>query len=250
MEGTYVDLLEKEEISGNKKVWAIGPIIPSTIRQGRNSASRCKCLEWLDNQSPKSVIYISFGTTTSMADEQIKELAIGLQKSKQKFIWVLRNADKGDIFAGEVMRRKLPETFGESMEGVGMVVREWAPQPEILGHPSTGGFMSHCGWNSCLESITMGVPIAAWPMHSNQPRNTVLITKILRVGLVVREWAHREELVTSSTIEKAVKKLMGTKEGDEIRKRAEELGSAVWQSRQQGGISRMELDTFIAHISR
>ncbi|KAL0428527.1 UNVERIFIED_CONTAM: Zeatin O-glucosyltransferase [Sesamum latifolium] len=170
IEAHYLDLLEKEESDGNKKIWAIGPILPTKL-----SSSQNKCLEWLDQQDPKSVIYVSFGTTVSLSDEQIKELALGLEQSKVKFLWVLRDADKGDIFDGEVRRAELPEGFEERVKEVGMVVRDWAPQPEILAHESTGGFMSHCGWNSCIESITMGVPTAAWPMHSDQPRNTMFV---------------------------------------------------------------------------
>ncbi|XP_057503471.1 zeatin O-xylosyltransferase-like [Actinidia eriantha] len=206
IEGTSIDLLAKEEINTNKQIWAIGPLNQGTVCNKRSSNAQHKCLEWLDKQTPGSVLYISFGTTTSMADEQIKELAMGLEQSEQKFIWVLRDADKGDIFLEDAQRNSLPEGYEERVKEVGMVVRDWAPQVEILGHPSTGGFMSHCGWNSCLESITMGVPIAAWPMHSDQPKNAFLVTDILKVGLVVQQWKHQEELVTSSSIAEAVKR--------------------------------------------
>jgi cis-zeatin O-glucosyltransferase len=133
---------------------------------------------------------------------------------------------------------------------MGLVVRDWAPQLEILSHPSTGGFMSHCGWNSTLESISMGVPIAAWPMHSDQPRNSVLITQVFKVGLVVKDWAKRDELIAASDIENAVRTLMETKEGDEMRERAMDLKNAIRISLQEGGVSRMEMDSFIAHITR
>ncbi|KAG8367880.1 hypothetical protein BUALT_Bualt16G0118600 [Buddleja alternifolia] len=246
IEAPCLDLLEKEEIVEKRKSWAIGPILPAKLSFKRQH----KCLEWLDKHEPKSVIYVSFGTTTSLSDEEIKELALGLEKSKVKFIWVLRDADKGDVFDGKVRRAELPEGFEERVEGVGMVVRDWAPQPEILAHPSTGGFMSHCGWNSCIESITMGVPIAAWPMHSDQPSNTIFITEILKTGLVVREWTQRRELVKASTIQNAVERLMVSEEGDEIRKRAEELAATVRQATQEGGASRLELDSFIDHIMR
>ena len=185
-----------------------------------------------------------------MTCEQIKELANGLEQSKHKFIWVLRDADKGDIFTGDVERNQLPEGYEEKAKEVGMVVRDWTPQVEILGHPSTGGFMSHCGWNSCLESITMGVPVAAWPLHSEQPKNAFLLIDILKVGLVVNQWELRDELVTSSTIAEAVKRLMASKEGDEMRKRVEKLGVATRQSVEEGGVSRMELDSFVARITR
>lgn len=247
MEGPYLDLLADKDIVGDKKSWAIGPIIPPNIPLRENPP---KCLQWLDQQEPKSVIYVSFGTTTSLSDEEIKELALGLEQSRQKFIWVLRDADKGDIFTGDSRRAELPKGFEERVEGVGIVVRDWAPQPEILSHPATGGFMSHCGWNSCMESVTMGVPIAAWPMHSDQPRNAFLISEILKVGIVVREWGPNKELLKASSIENVVKRLMASEEGEEIRKRAEKLGVAIRRATEEGGDSRVELDSFVAHITR
>ncbi|XP_058212220.1 zeatin O-xylosyltransferase-like [Rhododendron vialii] len=251
IEGTYIDLSTKEMNSKNKQIWAVGPLNHDTKSDRREiSNSRHKCLEWLDKQVPKSVLYVSFGTTTSMVDEQIKELAMGLEQSKHKFIWILRDADKGDIFTGDVKRAQLPEGYEERVKEFGLVVRDWVPQVEILGHPSTGGFMSHCGWNSCLESITMGVPLAAWPMHSDQPRNAFLVTDILKVGVAVNAWEKREEIVNSSAIARAVKSLMASKEGEETRKRVEEMGSATQQAVEEGGISRLELYSFIAHITR
>ncbi|KAL6958886.1 cis-zeatin O-beta-D-glucosyltransferase [Sarracenia purpurea var. burkii] len=248
IEGTYIDLEAKNQ---EQQIWAIGPLSAAIFCEIRNSTSQNKCLDWLNKQASKSVIYVSFGTTSSMADEQTEELAVGLEKSEEKFIWVLRDADRGDIFAADDGRRtQLPEGYEERVKKFGMVVRDWAPQVEILDHPSIGGFMSHCGWNSCLESITAGVPMATWPMHSDQPKNAFLVTEILKVGLGVRDWEHREKLVTSVSIARAVKRLMASKEGEEIRKRTEELGGTVRQSVKDGGVSRMELDSFIAHITR
>nr|WIW42893.1 UDP-glycosyltransferase [Nicotiana tabacum] len=248
IEGKFLDLLVEVTSTQNKKQWAIGPVLPAKLDHVSNTNNIC--LEWLNKQPPRSVLYISFGTTTSFSDREIKELAMGLEQSKQRFIWVLRDADRGDIFTGEARKVELPEGFEERVKEVGLVVREWAPQLEILAHSSTGGFMSHCGWNSCIESITMGVPIAAWPMHSDQPINGFLVMEILKIGLIVREWEKREELVSASTIENVVRKLMASEEGDEIRKRADELGEAVRLSTEKRGASRMELDSFIAHITR
>jgi hypothetical protein len=248
IESPYLELIEK--IISNKKHWALGPFNPLTIEKN-DSKGRHSCIEWLDKQEPKSVIYVSFGSTTTLTDEEVEQLAIGLEQSKKKFIWVLRDADKGDIFDGsEVKRYVLPKRFGEGVEGMGLVVRDWAPQLEILNHPSTGGFMSHCGWNSTLESLSMGVPIAAWPMHSDQPKNSVLITQVLKVGLLVRDWSKRDELVAASDIENVVRTLMDTKEGDEMRERAVNLKNAICISTEEGGVSRMEMDSFIAHITR
>ncbi|XP_062086553.1 zeatin O-glucosyltransferase-like [Humulus lupulus] len=189
------------------------------------------------------VLYISFGTTTTLSDEEIKELA-----------WEFRDADKADVFCKEEWKRhdQLPNGFEERIRsmGVGMVLRNWVPQVKILEHSSTGGFMSHCGWNSCMESLTMGVPMAAWPMHSDQPMNVVLITEVLKAGVAVMEWKQRDELVTSSMIAMAARKLMASKEGEEIRVRVEELSKAVERSLNEGGDNCLEWDSFVAHITR
>ncbi|KAL3338699.1 hypothetical protein AABB24_027694 [Solanum stoloniferum] len=154
IESKYIDLMEQAEISLNKKQWAIGPILPRKLDYISNRENIC--LDWLNKQPPRSVLYVSFGTITSFSDRQIKELAMGLEQSKQRFIWVLRDTDRGDIFKGEDRKVELPEGFEERVEGVGLVVREWAPQPEILAHSSTGGFMSHCDWNSLLREYYYG----------------------------------------------------------------------------------------------
>lgn len=249
IEGFFFDLLLKEEgIMGGKNQWAIGPFNPVVVIQDSNNLQRHQCLDWLDKQEENSVLFVSFGSSTSLPDEQILELAIGLEKSQQKFIWVMRDADKGDVFTGKERTIQLPEGYEDSIQGRGIIIRDWAPQLEILAHPSTGGFMSHCGWNSCMESISMGVPMAAWPMHSDQPRNSVLITKILKVGLPVRDWGRRDEIVTSDMIHKAVEILMDSAEGEEVRRRAAELGGAVKKSVVDGGVTRAEMDSFVAHI--
>lgn len=249
LESPFLDILETEEIAGKRKSWAIGPLLPANLSD-KPETQRHECLEWLDEQEPGSVVYVTFGTTTSLTDAEINALAMGLEQSNHKFLWVLREADKGNVFDGEEARRvELPQGFEERVEGVGLVVRDWAPQPKILAHPSTGGFMSHCGWNSCIESITMGVPIAAWPMHSDQPTNAVLVTEIFKIGLAVREWGDGE-LVRASTVEDVVRRLMGSEEGDGVRKRAEELSAVVRKATEEGGASRLEFDSFVAHITR
>ncbi|XP_071912150.1 zeatin O-glucosyltransferase-like [Coffea arabica] len=101
-----------------------------------------------------------------------------------------------------------------------------------------------------MESISMGVPVAAWPMHSDQPRNALLLEKVLKIGLIVRDWSKQTELVTSITVENAVRRLMDSAEGEEMRQRAKLLTKAVKDSVMEGGVSRLEMDSFIAHIRR
>lgn len=253
LESKYMELLTKLPTNENKKLFAIGPLNPLINNCIASSRSKHECLDWLDQQEKDSVIYVSFGTTVSMTVEQITELADGLDRSQQKFLWVLRDADKVDIFKEDEARKGhdvLLERYEERVKGRGLVIRDWAPQLEILGHSSTGGFVSHCGWNSCLESVSMGVPIVTWPMHSDQPKNSTLITKVLRVGVAVKDWDGPNDLITSNAVENAVRRLMTSTEGQGIRKRARELGAVVRSSAAAGGTSRLELDSFVAHITR
>ncbi|PON32443.1 UDP-glucuronosyl/UDP-glucosyltransferase [Trema orientale] len=251
IEGSFIDVLAaNDKISGKKKTWAVGPLHQTTVSKELSGRDK-RLLEWLDKQVPNSILYISFGTTTSFSDEENRELALGLELSGVKFIWVLRDADKADIFSNEGRRPpQLPDGFEERVKGMGMVVREWVAQVEILGHPSTGGFMCHCGWNSCVESLSVGVPIVAWPMHSDQPMNALLVTDLLKVGVVIMEWRQINKLVSKYMISKAVRRLMASKEGGEIMKRADAMGEAVKRSVAEGGDCSLERDSFVAHITR
>ncbi|KAI3830182.1 hypothetical protein L1987_04316 [Smallanthus sonchifolius] len=246
----FIDYISKEGFSGSTKQWALGPFNPVSLNNNQETRKRHKSLEWLDKQVQDSVIYAAFGSTTSLSDKQIQEIANGLENSGQKFIWVLRDADKGDIFKGESRNIELPKGFEERVEEQGLVVRDWAPQLEVLAHIATGGFMSHCGWNSSMESITMGIPIAAWPMHSDQPINATLITDVLKIGVNVGDWGRGGEVVTSSVIEKTIRKLMDSDEGNEIRMRAKKIGEDVRQSVEEGGVTRVEINAFVDHITR
>ncbi|XP_073000888.1 cis-zeatin O-glucosyltransferase 1-like [Typha latifolia] len=249
LEGEFLELRRQELDYIGKKLFAIGPINPVVIRGGGH---KHECLDWLDKQPDGSVLYLSFGSTTTPSEDQVEQLAIGIVQSRQRFIWVLRSADRGNIFAeeGKETGYKLPAGFDKEVEGRGIVIRDWAPQLDILAHKSTGLFMSHCGWNSCMESLSMGVPIAAWPVHSDQPVNALFVTKYLKVGVMVGEWDRREEIVAAKDIEEAINKVLVYDEGKEIKQRARDLGEAVRGEVMDGGSSRAELDLFIDHITR
>lgn len=262
LEAEFIDFLTKKPFLG-QNIWTIGPLNPITAVNDSNTTSRRRhqCLEWLDRQPPKSVIYISFGTMTSISNEQIFELAVGLERSGIRFCWVLREADRGDIFVNKEekeeeeekqsrRREQLPEGYEKRNADMGLIVRDWAPQLDILAHPSVGGFVSHCGWNSCMESMSMGVPIAAWPMHSDQPMNALLVTSVLKIGVMAREWDRWEEVVAAEAVEGVVRRLMEYEEGKEMRQRAEKLGDAVRGVWSEGGSSLNNLDSLVHHFSK
>ncbi|XP_009762775.1 zeatin O-glucosyltransferase-like [Nicotiana sylvestris] len=246
LEGKYLDLLANAK--DNKPWLAVGPLHMLLESHDSSNRSRHECLEFLDKQDVNSVILVSFGTTTTFSQEQVNELAVGLVQSDHGLIWVLREADKkmeNEKFEEKDKKIELPKGFEERM-----MVRNWAPQLEILEHPSTGVFLSHCGWNSCIESISMGVPLAIWPIQYDQPYNAILVTNVPKIGTSVKSWAHQEELVTAKAVEKAVKTLMDTTEGEEKRQRAMELSNKIKNSLSHGGVARKEMESFISCIIR
>jgi cis-zeatin O-glucosyltransferase len=263
LEGDTIDFFDEQLAAPGagatgKKLFNVGPLNPlldasSSEQQGSND-KRHDCLGWLDKQPPASVLYVSCGSTTSLRGEQVTELAAALRDSKQRFVWVLRDADRGNIFTdqhGENNRHaKLLSEFTEQTEGRGVVITGWAPQLEILAHSATVAFLSHCGWNSTVESMSHGKPILAWPMHSDQPLNAELVCKHLEAGILVRPMEKQREVIPRAAIREAIEKVMVSDEGRQIQQRALALGEAVRSSAAVGGASRRDLEDFIAHITR
>ncbi|XP_009611304.1 zeatin O-glucosyltransferase-like [Nicotiana tomentosiformis] len=264
IDGIYLDLMQQAFKSYDEhwKTWGLGlfmnPLeMDQNIKKDTTSTPpRHHLLQWLDKQEPNSVLLVSFGSAASFTDEQIRELALGLEQSQQKFIWVLKEADRANVFAENINGGSstrafvLPEGYEKRAEGRGIVERGWAPQLEVLGHASTGGYLCHCGWNSVMESISMGVPIAAWPLHTDHPRTALLLIKGLKIGIYVRDWAHRNELVKAETIHNAVKILMDSTEGEKLRQKAAELKDTVKASFMDGGATKKDIESFMSYITR
>ncbi|XP_020596496.1 putative cis-zeatin O-glucosyltransferase [Phalaenopsis equestris] len=249
LDGEFVDLLANEYWP--KNIFAVSPLHLIGPKLAGGSEKRHQCLMWLDKQPPASVVYVSFGSTTTMSGAQVQQLAIGLRRSGQRFIWVIREADEGAIGSeGENGNGSLPAGFEEEMQGVGMLVRGWAPQVEILAHLSTAAFVSHCGWNSTMESLSSGVPIIAWPMQIDQPRNAMVLTEYWKVGVIVREWDHRKEVVSAERVEEVVRMVVVEEEGKVMRDRARKIGEEIRRAVTEDGTSIADLNAFVAHITR
>ncbi|KAK6137974.1 hypothetical protein DH2020_028283 [Rehmannia glutinosa] len=168
IEGKYMDYL-----SGmiNKKIIPIGASVQDPSNDVYDDSKMI--MEWLRGKNEFSSMFVSFGSEYFLKKEEIEEIAIGLE---------LSNISKG---RGDESRRGAPKGFIERVGERGMVLEKWAPQAKILSHSSIGGFVSHCGWNSLMESIDYGVPIIAMPMHLDQPMNAKLVVE-LGVGVEVR----------------------------------------------------------------
>lgn len=226
--GALNAIISKQEERNGSTILAVYPIGPITQTHRPNSQKNgWECLQWLDNQPPNSVIYISFGSGGTLSQEQINELALGLELSKHKFLWVNMRAPNNRASAtylsddGVDPLHCLPSGFLNRTKGQGVVMCGWAPQVEVLKHGSVCAFLTHCGWNSILESIVEGVPMMAWPLFAEQRCNAAMVTDGLKVA--VRPRKNGDSIVMKEEIASLIKGLMEGFEGEEIRRRTKEL---------------------------
>lgn len=221
------------------KAWCIGPLC---LAKALVAKERSALIDWLDSKlaADKPVLYVAFGTQAEVSNLQLKEIAVGLEMSGVDFVWVVRasGADLGDGFESRVGER-------------GKVVREWVDQYEILQHESVRGFVSHCGWNSVLESVCAGVPILAWPMMAEQPMNAKLVVDELRIGVRVRSSdGTRYGLVKGEDLARMVRDLMiGGERGKEAANNVKILAGEARKAAESRGSSGRMLEEMITVVS-
>ena len=218
------------------------PIGPLHKHSGASLTSFAKedhsCITWLDGQAPSSVIYVSIGSLVTMAETELVEMAWGLANSGQPFLWVIR---PGLVNGSSNASNLLPEKFEETTRRRGRVI-SWAPQEQVLGHRSVGGFWTHSGWNSIVESISEGVPMLCSPIVGDQKVNARFVSHVWRIGIQLEGGLER------GMIETAIKRLMVGGEGMEMKKRAMDLKDNVASSLRQGGSSSEFLHSLVDFI--
>ncbi|KAI5083128.1 hypothetical protein GOP47_0002871 [Adiantum capillus-veneris] len=200
-----------EDLLPSKPILPLGPLLPSTFLGGHDDpgtgSSLCdedeECMQWLDKQTPKSVLYISLGSISTMDEKDLLEFASGLLASNQPFLWVFRPASC--------------ESPPDMEMPIGKVIK-WAPQLRVLSHEAIGGFLTHCGWNSTLESLSLGVPMLAWPHMLDQLTNCWFLVEKLKVGL--RLELDESKKVGRIGVENGIRKLMQEEEAQSMRDRA------------------------------
>ncbi|KAK2364221.1 UDP-glycosyltransferase 73C6 [Trifolium repens] len=260
LEPTYAREYKKVR---NGKAWCIGPVSLSNsdyldkFQRGNNnkvnSSGEWKHLKWLDSQKQGSVIYACLGSLCNLTSTQMIELCLALEATKRPFIWVIREGNQL-----EELKKWIEESgFEGRINGRGLVIKGWAPQLLILSHPSIGGFLTHCGWNSTIEAICAGVPMVTWPLFGDQFLNEIFVVQILKVGVKIgvespMKWGEEEEsgvLVKKEDIERGIERLMDeTSESEERRKKIKELGEMAKKAVEKGGSSHTNITLFIQDI--
>ncbi|RWR84984.1 UDP-glycosyltransferase 73C1-like protein [Cinnamomum micranthum f. kanehirae] len=255
LELEYVDYYKK---ATGIKVWTIGPVSlcnkerSDKAQRGNKAVIDAKtCLNWLDSKKSKSVLYSCFGSISRLTPAQLREIALGLEASDQPFVLVIRKCER----IAEV-EKWLSAGFEERVKERGLIVRGWAPQTLILSHPSVGGFLTHCGWNSTMEGICAGLPLITWPQFGEQFLNEKLIVNVLKIGVSIGveaalKWFEEEKnvLVKMEVVKKAVERLMGSdNEAEERRMRARELAESARKTMEEGGSSYNNMTLLIEDI--
>ncbi|XP_057983193.1 UDP-glycosyltransferase 90A1-like [Malania oleifera] len=229
------------------KAWSVGPLcLAAPLAPSQTAAEKPDYLRWLDSElaEGKPVLYVAFGSQAEISREQFREIATGLEESEVSFLWVVGKKDFG-------MFEMADAAFEERVEERGMIVQEWVDQREILGHEVVKGFLSHCGWNSVVESMCAGVPVLAWPMMAEQHLNARMVVEEIGVGVRVERCdGGVRGFVKGEGLQRSVRELMEGEKGNEVRKKAKEIAAAARKAMEEGGSSCQMLDQLILHTCK
>lgn len=228
-------------------IYRVGPfIVDAKDRAVGFGEASLDCLAWLDLQPHRSVVFLCFGSRGVFSEVQLKEMAIGLERSNHRFLWVVKSPHP---MTEPDLESLLPEGFLERTKDRRVVVKSWAPQSAILSHESIGGFVTHCGWNSVLEAVTFGVPMAAWPLYAEQHMNSVVLVEEMKLATPIElSSSSGQEMVKAEELEKRVRLLMvsDSEEGNRLRERSLAVKAMAMEAWTSGGSSYASFSEMVA----
>ncbi|KAJ4781462.1 Glycosyltransferase [Rhynchospora pubera] len=193
------------------------------------------CLEWLEGKKLLSVVYVNFGSLTTVTNEQLTEFAWGLANSEYAFMWIIRP----DLVRGD--SAKLPAEFLEATKDRGLIA-SWCKQETVLRHPAIGVFLTHSGWNSTLESVCGAVPMLSWPFFADQQTNCRYVCTEWGMGMEIDNDVKRKE------VESLIREMMDGEKGKDVKRTVVEWKEKAIQATQPGGSSFVNLKRLINEI--
>ncbi|XBH95681.1 hypothetical protein VPH35_086201 [Triticum aestivum] len=232
------DLFQKPSIPA-------GVLLPSPDLGGDDGGVRPDVLRWLDDQPPKSVIYVALGSEAPVTLKNLHELALGLELAGVRFLWALRSpGGTSDSRTGADDRGVLPDGFEERTRGRGMVETGWVPQVKALAHGAVAAFLTHCGWGSTVESFAFGHPLVMLPFVVDQP----LVARTMAEKGVGVEVARDE---TDGSFDRdgvaaAVRRVMVDDEGKVLASNAKKLQEVLADQERQ----ERYIDDVVEHLIR
>ncbi|XVE80837.1 hypothetical protein DITRI_Ditri15bG0012500 [Diplodiscus trichospermus] len=242
--------LEEEVVDSMSKVWpllTVGPSVPSfymdkRIPDDRNyglnilSLDSSTSINWLSTKPPRSVVYVSFGSVSCLNMKQMEEVAWGLKQSNYYFLWVVRASEEA----------KLPKEFREETGDKGLIVN-WSPQLEVLSNEAVGCFLTHCGWNSTMEALSLGVPMVAMPQWTDQTTNAKFVADIWKIGVRVK--ADNDGIISIEEIESCIRQVMEGERAREMKENARKWRDLALEAVRKGGSSDRNTDKFVSKLT-
>ncbi|RLM61707.1 anthocyanidin 5,3-O-glucosyltransferase-like [Panicum miliaceum] len=229
------------------RVYCIGPLVNGGSR-GDSGGERHECLAWLDAQPKRRVVFLCFGSMGAFSAAQLQEIARGLESSGHRFLWAVRSPwEEQSQFPEPDLERLLPAGFMERASGRGMVVKNWAPQSEVVEHEAIASFVTHSGWNSTLEAIMAGLPMICWPLYAKQSMNKVFLVEEMEIAVEMEGYG---ELVKAEEVEAKVRLVMDTEEGKMLRERLAVTKEKALEAIKEGGSSEEAFAKFIRDLGQ
>ncbi|XP_022147213.1 crocetin glucosyltransferase, chloroplastic-like [Momordica charantia] len=220
----------------NVDLVTVGPVIQREIP---SDASTKAHVAWLNSKPKSSVVYVSFGSIAALSKPQLEEIAGALLDSGRPFLWVMRKTVNGVEDEAVSCRAEL--------EARGKIV-SWCSQVEILSNPATGCFVTHCGWNSSLESIACGVPVVAFPQWTDQGTNAKIIEELSESGVRLR--ANGDDIVERGEIKRCLELVMDPRaEGEILRRNVGKWKELAKKATGEGGSSHVNIGAFVDEVS-
>uniref|UniRef100_A0A0E0ISK4 Glycosyltransferase n=1 Tax=Oryza nivara TaxID=4536 RepID=A0A0E0ISK4_ORYNI len=243
-----VEELEPSTIAALRRerpFYAVGPILPAGFARSAVATSmwaESDCSRWLAAQPPRSVLYVSFGSYAHVTRRELHEIARGVLASGARFLWVMRP----DIVSSDDPD-PLPDGFAAAAaaDGRGVVV-PWCCQVEVLAHPAVAAFLTHCGWNSILESAWAGVPMLCFPLLTDQFTNRRLVVREWRAGVAVGD----RGAVDAGEVRAKIEGVMRGEEGEVLREQVGKMRATLHAAVAPGGSSRRGFDELVDELKR
>ncbi|XP_061368562.1 UDP-glycosyltransferase 74G1-like [Gastrolobium bilobum] len=236
--------MEKEVADWTMKVWSkfrtIGPSIPSMFLDKRLKDDQDygveqfkseECMKWLDDKPKGSVVYVSFGSLAELDEEKMEELACGLRDSGRYFLWVVRASEESKLHKDCEKKSKK-----------GLIVT-WCSQLKVLAHEAVGCFVTHCGWNSTLEALSLGVPMVTMPHWSDQSTNAKQIVDVWKTG--IRASVDEKRIVRQEVLKHCISEIMESERGKEIKSNAMQWKTLAARAVDKDGSSHKNITEFV-----